>query len=102
MNFSCHVQVILHLQIFLPQRFFADRQIVSRARRLQRFLAQPFAVTEAFTGTPGVSVRRADTLAGVKAILEGETDDWAESSLYMVGALEDARAKEAAAAGKAA
>jgi F-type H+-transporting ATPase subunit beta len=80
----------------------ADRQTVARARRLQRFLAQPFAVTEAFTGTPGVSVRRADTLAGVKAILEGETDSWAESSLYMVGTIEDARAKESAAASKAA
>ncbi len=80
----------------------ADRQIVARARRLQRFLAQPFAVTEAFTGTPGVSVRREDTLAGVRAILDGEADGWAESSLYMVGTIEDARAKEAAAAGRAA
>ena len=62
-----------------------DRLIVRRARRLQRFLSQPFVVTEAFTGTPGCSVSRADTLAGCRAILDGETDDWAESSLYMVG-----------------
>ena len=75
-----------------------DRLIVKRARRLQRFLSQPFAVTEAFTGTPGRSVSRADTLAGCRAILDGETDDWAESSLYMVGNLEEARQKEAAAA----
>jgi F-type H+-transporting ATPase subunit beta len=75
----------------------ADRLIVKRARRLQRFLSQPFVVTEAFTGTPGVSVSRADTLAGCRAILDGEADDWAESSLYMVGTLEDARAKEVAA-----
>jgi len=75
----------------------SDRLIVRRARRLQRFLSQPFVVTEAFTGTPGCSVSRADTLAGCRAILDGETDDWAESSLYMVGTLEDARAKEAAA-----
>jgi F-type H+-transporting ATPase subunit beta len=75
-----------------------DRKIVKRARRLQRFLSQPFTVTEAFIGTPGVSVSRADTLAGCKAILDGEADDWAESSLYMVGTLDDARAKEAAAA----
>ncbi len=74
----------------------ADRLIVKRARRLQRFLSQPFAVTEAFTGTPGVSVPRADTLAGARAILDGESDDWAESSLYMIGTLEDARTKEAA------
>ena len=69
----------------------ADRLIVKRARRLQRFLSQPFVVTEAFTGTPGRSVPRADTLAGCRAILDGETDDWAESSLYMVGTLDDAR-----------
>jgi F-type H+-transporting ATPase subunit beta len=74
----------------------ADRLMVKRARRLQRFLSQPFVVTEPFTGTPGESVRRADTLAGCKAILDGEADDWAESSLYMVGTFEQARAKEAA------
>jgi F-type H+-transporting ATPase subunit beta len=75
----------------------SDRLIVKRARRLQRFLSQPFVVTEAFTGTPGRSVNRADTIAGCRAILDGETDDWAESSLYMIGTLDDARAKEAAA-----
>jgi F-type H+-transporting ATPase subunit beta len=72
----------------------ADRLVVRRARRLQRFLTQPFAVTEAFTGTPGVSVALKDTLAGVAAILDGEADEWAERSLYMVGTLEDARRKE--------
>ena len=76
----------------------ADRSIVKRARRLQRFLSQPFAVTEAFTGTPGRSVPRAQTLAGCRAILDGETDEWAESSLYMVGDLDEARGKEADAA----
>jgi len=76
----------------------ADRAVVKRARRLQRFLCQPFAVTEAFTGIPGRSVSRADTLAGCRAILDGEADDWAESSLYMVGKLDEARAKDAAAA----
>jgi F-type H+-transporting ATPase subunit beta len=75
----------------------ADRLTVKRARRLQRFLSQPFVVTEAFTGTPGRSVTRADTLAGCRAILDGETDDWAERSLYMVGNLDEARQKEAAA-----
>jgi F-type H+-transporting ATPase subunit beta len=78
----------------------SDRLIVKRARRLQRFLSQPFTVTEAFTGTPGRSVPRADTLAGCRAILDGETDDWAESSLYMIGTLDEARQKEAAAAGR--
>ena len=75
----------------------SDRQTVRRARRLQRFLTQPFSVTEAFTGTPGCSVRRQDTLAGCKAIMEGATDEWAESSLYMIGTLAQARAKEEAA-----
>ena len=74
-----------------------DRILVQRARRLQRFLTQPFTVTEAFTGTPGRSVAIADTIAGCKAILAGECDTWRESSLYMIGTLEEARNKEAAA-----
>jgi F-type H+/Na+-transporting ATPase subunit beta len=74
----------------------ADRLTVKRARRLQRFLTQPFAVTQAFTGMEGQTVSRADTIAGCKAILEGEADDWAESSLYMVGTLDQAREKESA------
>lgn len=74
-----------------------DRLIVKRARRLQRFLTQPFVVTEAFTGAAGRSVARADTLAGCRAILDGEADEWAESSLYMIGGLDEARQKEAAA-----
>ncbi len=74
-----------------------DRLAVKRARRLQRFLSQPFAVTEAFTGMPGRSVTRKETLAGCRAILDGEADDWAEASLYMVGTLDEARQKEAAA-----
>lgn len=74
----------------------ADRLVVKRARRLQRFLTQPFMVTEAFTGTPGESVPLADTLSGCKAIMDGIADDWSESSLYMVGTLEDARQKDTA------
>jgi F-type H+-transporting ATPase subunit beta len=70
-----------------------DRLAVGRARRLQRFLTQPFVVTEAFTGQPGRSVALADTLKGVAAILAGETDDWPESALYMVGDLEEARGR---------
>lgn len=75
----------------------ADRQIVARARRLLRFLTQPFAVTEAFTGTPGRSVPLADTLAGCRAILGGEADDWPESALYMLGGFEEARQRAKAA-----
>jgi F-type H+-transporting ATPase subunit beta len=75
-----------------------DRVLVGRARRLQRFLTQPFAVTEAFTGEAGRSVAIADTIAGCKAILAGECDTWQESSLYMIGILDEGRRKEAAAA----
>ena len=71
-----------------------DRRIVERARRLQRFLTQPFVVTEAFTAVPGRSVKVADTVAGCRAILAGQCDDWRESSLYMVGTLDEAREKE--------
>ncbi|MFM0311847.1 F0F1 ATP synthase subunit beta [Paraburkholderia sp. RL17-383-BIF-A] len=75
-----------------------DRALVGRARRLQRFLTQPFAVTEAFTGEAGRSVALADTIAGCKAILAGECDTWQESSLYMIGSLDEGRSREAAAA----
>jgi len=72
----------------------ADRTAVKRSRRLMRFLTQPFMVTEAFTGKAGRSVELAATLAGCQAILDGETDDWAESSLYMIGDLAEARERE--------
>jgi F-type H+-transporting ATPase subunit beta len=71
-----------------------DRLAVKRARRLQRFLTQPFSVTEAFTGHAGRTVALSDTLAGCRAILSGACDDWAEDSFYMIGTLEDARVKE--------
>ena len=73
----------------------SDRLIAMRARRLQRFLTQPFAVTEAFTGKPGRSVPLAETLKGCQAILDGTGDKWAESSFYMVGTIDEARDKDA-------
>ena len=75
-----------------------DRQAVKRARRLMRFLTQPFMVTVAFTGKEGRTVEIADTLAGCRAILDGEADNWVESSLYMIGGLEEARERERASA----
>ncbi len=72
----------------------ADRTAVQRARRLMRFLTQPFMVTVAFTGKSGRTVGLDATLRGCRAILDGETDAWAESSLYMVGDIDEARAKE--------
>lgn len=73
-----------------------DRSVVARARRLMRFLTQPFMVTEAFTGRAGRSVPVRDTVAGCRAILDGEGDGWPESAFYMVGTLEEARAKHEA------
>jgi F-type H+-transporting ATPase subunit beta len=70
-----------------------DRLTVGRARRLTRFLTQPFQVTEAFTGHPGKSVSLEDTLEGCRAILEGDGDALPESAFYMVGGFEEARAK---------
>jgi F-type H+-transporting ATPase subunit beta len=70
-----------------------DRTTVGRARRLMRFLTQPFQVTEAFTGQPGRTVALTDTLAGCQAILDGTGDSMAESAFYMVGTFEEARAK---------
>jgi F-type H+-transporting ATPase subunit beta len=75
----------------------ADRLVVKRARRLQRFLTQPFAVTEAFTGQKGRSVKLAETLRGCGAILAGECDEMAEASFYMAGTLDEVREREAAA-----
>jgi F-type H+-transporting ATPase subunit beta len=74
-----------------------DRTAVKRARLLMRFLTQPFMVTVAFTGKSGRTVGLEATLAGCRAILDGEADQWAESSLYMVGDLDEARTREAAA-----
>ncbi len=69
----------------------ADRTTVRRARRLLRFLTQPFSVTEDFTGTPGVRVDLADVIAGCRAILDGEGEDWRESDFYMTGTLQQVR-----------
>ncbi|MBO7097411.1 MAG: F0F1 ATP synthase subunit beta, partial [Alphaproteobacteria bacterium] len=67
-----------------------DRLIVARARKIQRFLSQPFHVAEVFTGTKGVFVNLEDTVKGFKGILEGLYDDLPEQAFYMVGTIEDA------------
>ncbi len=72
----------------------ADRTTVTRARLLQRFLTQPFLVTQAFTGRVGRTVELDATLAGCTAILDGECDSWAEGSLYMIGDLGEARVRQ--------
>ncbi len=65
-----------------------DRLIVSRARKIQRFLSQPFHVAEVFTGTPGQFVKLEDTIKGFKEILEGKHDDIPEQAFFMVGTIE--------------
>jgi F-type H+-transporting ATPase subunit beta len=70
-----------------------DKLTVSRARKIQRFLSQPFFVAEIFTGSPGKLVSLADTIAGFKGILEGKYDDLPESAFYMVGNMDEALEK---------
>ena len=70
-----------------------DKLVVARARKIQRFLSQPFHVAEVFTGSPGVLVKLEDTIKGFKAIVAGECDDLPESAFYMVGTLDDVIAK---------
>jgi F-type H+-transporting ATPase subunit beta len=76
-----------------------DKLTVSRARKIQRFLSQPFHVAEVFTGSPGVFVNLEDTIAGFKGIVAGEYDHLPEAAFYMVGTIEEAvqKAKKMAA-----
>jgi F-type H+-transporting ATPase subunit beta len=70
-----------------------DKLTVARARRIQRFLSQPFHVAETFTGTKGVYVPVAETIKGFKEIIEGKHDELPEAAFYMVGNIDDASAK---------
>ena len=70
-----------------------DKLTVARARKVQRFLSQPFHVAEVFTGTPGVFVKLEDTIKGFKGIIEGQYDNIPEQAFYMVGTIEDALEK---------
>ena len=67
-----------------------DKMIVARARKIQRFLSQPFHVAEVFTGSPGVFVNLEDTIKGFKGIVEGDYDHLPEQAFYMVGTIEEA------------
>ncbi len=70
-----------------------DRLVVDRARKIQRFLSQPFHVAEVFTGTPGVFVNLQDTINGFNGLVTGEYDDIPEAAFYMVGTIEEALEK---------
>jgi F-type H+-transporting ATPase subunit beta len=72
-----------------------DRKTVERARKIQKFLSQPFHVAEVFTGLPGVYVSKEDTIKGFQSILNGDVDDLPEDSFYLVGTLDSAREKAA-------
>jgi F-type H+/Na+-transporting ATPase subunit beta len=72
-----------------------QKLVVSRARRIERFLSQPFHVAEAFTGTPGAYVTLSDTVRGFKEIIDGKHDDLPEGAFLLVGTIEDAVAKGA-------
>ena len=67
----------------------ADKLTVTRARKVQRFLSQPFHVAENFTGVPGKYVRLKDTIAGFKAIVDGDMDEYPEWAFFNVGTIDD-------------
>jgi F-type H+-transporting ATPase subunit beta len=71
----------------------SDKLVVERARKVEKFLSQPFFVAEVFTGAPGKYVELADTIAGFKGIIEGAYDHMPENSFYMVGGIDEAIAK---------
>ncbi|MCK6572321.1 F0F1 ATP synthase subunit beta [Myxococcota bacterium] len=77
-----------------------DKKVVDRARKIQKFLSQPFHVAETFTGTPGVYVKLADTVRGFKRLVDGELDHLPEQAFYMVGTIEEAEKKAEKLAGK--
>ena len=79
-----------------------DKLTVARARKIQRFLSQPFHVAEVFTGTPGVFVELDDTIRGFKGLVEGEYDDLPEAAFYMIGTIEEAVEKAKSMAAEAA
>lgn len=71
-----------------------DKQTVNRARKVQKFLSQPFFVAEVFTGSPGVYVKLEDTIESFEALVNGDLDDLEEDAFYMVGGLESAKKKD--------
>jgi F-type H+-transporting ATPase subunit beta len=78
-----------------------DKLVVARARKIERFLSQPFHVAEVFTGTPGVFVKVEDTIRSFKGIVAGDYDHLPEGAFYMVGTIDDAIAKAESMAAKA-
>ena len=77
-----------------------DKVVVGRARKIQRFLSQPFFVAEAFTGTAGKYVPLKETVRGFREILSGNYDELPENAFYMVGTIDEVAEKAAAMRGK--
>jgi F-type H+-transporting ATPase subunit beta len=103
-HYSCAQQVKQTLQRYkelqdiiailgLDELSEEDRQVVARARKIERFLSQPFFVAEVFTGTPGKYVSLTETIQGFTIILEGKLDDLPEQAFYLVGNIDEAIAK---------
>ena len=67
----------------------ADKLVVARARKIQRFLSQPFHVAEAFTGTPGIYVPISETVRSFREVLDGEHDELPESAFFLKGSIDD-------------
>jgi len=67
-----------------------DKLTVARARKIERFMSQPFSVAEAFTGTPGIFVALEDTIKGFSGLVKGDYDHLPEAAFYMVGTIDDA------------
>lgn len=67
-----------------------DKLVVARARKVERFLSQPFSVAEVFTGSPGKYVPLKETIRGFKGIIDGEYDNLPEQAFYMVGTIDEA------------
>ena len=89
-TFRCVALDMLNKNIELSEE---DKQIVDRARKIERFLSQPFFVAEVFTGSPGKYVSLDETINGFKAILDGKYDHLPENAFYMVGNIEEVVAK---------
>lgn len=78
-----------------------DKLVVARARKIQRFLSQPFYMSEVFSGKPGKFVELSDTIDGFAALLKGDGDQYPEAAFYMVGDLKEAYEQGKAIAAKA-
>lgn len=77
-----------------------DKLTVRRARKIQRFLSQPFSVAEKFTGIPGIYVPLSETIRSFAAIVDGEADEFPESAFFNVGTIDDVRKKAQSLSGR--